>query len=161
MGYGNIGKNISDLKSNEQLDVIIRKKKKDKTPPYSTIGSGFSTKDFKEDVVVDAFKVIGNLSPQQLEIFLYFRDEVVQKQLDEFRTNIANTSPNTIVLSKSTLDYKTKELKRLLRANGNSKKMIELDIIRKVKAGVYMVNPYILIPTKNFSDVASEWNNYS
>lgn len=149
---------IEHLKSDEALDVRITKKKKSSTPPYLTIGNGKTTRHFKDAPVVDTLKVVGLLSPQQLEIFLHFKDLVVENSMSSHKAGTINKQPNTVTLSKSDTDVQAKKVKELLRTNKNSRKMQDLAIIKKIKTGVYMVNPYMLIPSDNFEDVVKEWD---
>lgn len=153
-----IANQINSLKNNEEIEVKYSKKKKSKTPRYLTIGSGMTSKDFKENVVVDAFAVIGQLSKQQLEIFLYLRDLRVEKDLEHYNSKAINKKPNTVSIPKFKDDERAKQTKENLRKNNNGKTMIELGIIKKVKAGVYMINPYLLIPNDNFDEVAKQWD---
>lgn len=148
---------IKTLGNNEEIEVKVSKRRRAKTPPYLVIGNGKSTKDFKEDVVVDAFELIGKLSKQQLQIFLYFKKLVVERNLDYYNRGVLDENPNYIIIPSSSLDTEAVEIKSLIRTNGNGKKIEELQIVRKIKANRYMVNPYLLIPINNFSAASRKW----
>lgn len=148
---------IKTLKGNEELTVKYSRTKKSKTPPYLIIGNGRTTKDFKEDVVVDAFELIGELSKQQLQIFLYFKNLVIERNLDYYNRKALDITPNYIIIPSSSLDTEAKRIKGLMRTNGNGKRLVELQIVRKIKANHYMVNPYLLIPNDNFLVAAANW----
>lgn len=161
MDEHSLHESIEQLKADETLDVRVTKKKKSSTPPYSTIGNGRTTRHFKDAPVVDTLKIIGSLSPHQLDIFLHFRDAIIDNQIRSIQTKTINAHPNTVILSSSTLDTESKRIKELLRSNNNGRRMEDLSIIKKIKSGVYMVNPYMLIPSDNFEDVVNEWNAIS
>ena len=150
-------------KSIEQMDnkdeLTIRKKTRDKTPPYSIIGNGKSTKEFKEDVVIDTIDLISKMNPQQVEIFIYFRNLLLEEQLYYYSKNSINDKPNNIIISRSKNDQNALHIKELLRRNNNGKKLIELKAIKKIKAGEYMVNPYMIIPPDNFLKAVEKWNS--
>ena len=149
---------IENLKSDEALDVRITKKKKSLTPPYLIIGNGKSSRHFKNAPVVDTLKVLSTLSPQQFEIFLHFRDLIVENTISSSQADTINKHPNTVTLSKSNNDIEAKRVKALLRTNNNGRKMQDLMIIKKIKIGVYMVNPYMIIPTNDFEEAVNEWD---
>ncbi|WP_041962918.1 hypothetical protein [Sulfurospirillum cavolei] len=153
-----ITRTIESLMTNEELNVQVTRKRKASTPPYSTIGNGRTTKEYKDAPVVDAFRVIGQLSPQQLEIFLYFRDVIVENALYHRNTKTRNDQPNHVTLSRSSENHAEKQIKTLLGQNNNSARLQKMNIIKKIRVGVYMVNPYLLIPSDNFAEVAKQWN---
>ncbi len=140
-------------------EIVITRKSKEKTPPYSVIGNGKTSKDYKEDVVVDTIDMIGKMNSQQFETFKYFRDLVVEEQLHHHKRNTTNEEPNIVIIPKSKNDTKAVRIKELIRNNNNGKKLQEMGAIRKIKAGEYMVNPYMIIPSHNFSKAALKWDS--
>jgi len=153
----NLESSIRNLKKNEELEVKYTKKKRSKTPPYLIIGNGKSTRNFTEDVVVDAFELVGQLSSNQLEIFLYFKDLVVERNLDYFNRKAIDETPNYIRIPSSRQDEEALNIKKLIRSNNNGKRLEEINIVRKIKANQYMVNPYLLIPNDNFDKARINW----
>ena len=51
-------------------------------------------------------------------------------------------------------------MKRLMQRNNNIKVLTEKGIVKKGKNKRYMVNPYILIPSRNFKWHAATWMHY-
>ena len=151
-----IMENKLELKENEEITVTVGKKKRSKLPPFVAVGNGNCTQDFKADVVMDAFCIVGALSPKQLEIFLYFKDEVVRKNMNAHFSSINDIEVNHIYLSQS--DDNSKKIKKLLGENKNAQDMIDKKIFKKISASKYMVNPYLIIPMKNFDDVVKKWD---
>lgn len=156
-----INDSLASLRANEEFEVLITKRKKASTPPYLIIGNGRTTKEYKDACVIDAFKVVGQLSAQQLEIFLYFRDVIVDNALYHRNAKMTNERPNEVEIPRTSGDTKAQEIKTLLRNNRNGARLQELAIIKRVSMGVYMVNPYLIIPHDNFAKVAKQWEEIS
>lgn len=157
MNNEELNTSINNLASNEQL--IVKKQKTSPKPPYMIIGNGLSTRVFGDDLVIDAFEIIGSLSSKQLEIFLYLKNCIIQKQLDARSNKIVDPEPNTIIMNKSKSDEDAQRIKSLMAENRNASNMIANGIMKKVKTGVYMINPYLIIPSDNFDNVAKQWNS--
>lgn len=146
--------------SQEEQASVSHKKQfwKDPKPPYTMIGSGQKTKMFPTGAV-DAFAVIGSLNKSQLQIFLYFRDMISHKyKLDKKYPN-ASRNLNEVCLSLDD-DY-TKAIKSLMQRNNNIKVLVDKQILKKGKKKTYMVNPFILIPNREFKRHAATWQYYS
>lgn len=158
MDEHSLHESIEQLKADETLDVRVSKRKKSNTPPYLIIGNGKSNRHFKDAPVRDTLRDIGSLSPQQLDIFLHFRDVIVDNHIRSIQAKSINAHPNTVILSSSEQDEEAKKIKALLRANNNAKKMQEQGLIKKVKSGVYMVNPFVIIPSDHFQEVVDAWD---
>lgn len=152
-----LNQQIESLKNNEQIEVTVSKKKKAKSPPYTTIGNGMSTKEFAPELVMDALKVFGGLTPAQQAIVLHFRDVINNANMQAKQHKRPVDNPNEIILSKNDLNDQT--VQGQLRDNGNASKLIERAVIKKVKIHHYMVNPYMFIPHDNFDKVADRWHN--
>jgi hypothetical protein len=121
------------------------------------IGSGKTTRMFPTGTV-DALAVIGSLNKSQLEIFLYFRDVIAfQYQLDK---NYPNLSRNLNEVSLVGEDDHTKKIKSLMQRNNNIKALVDKKILKKGKKKCYMVNPFILIPNREFKRHAGTWQYY-
>lgn len=130
---------------------------KDPKPAYTMIGSGKTTRMFPAGTV-DALAVIGSLNKSQLEIFLYFRDVIaIQYQTDKKYPN-PNRNLNEVSLVMDD-DY-TKKIKSLMQRNNNIKALVDKKILKKGKKKCYMVNPFILIPNREFKRHAGTWQYY-
>jgi len=130
---------------------------RDPKPAYAMIGSGQTTKMFPEGVI-DTLSVIGRLNESQLEIFLYFRDmiQVNNKLESKCPDSIRNLNEVNLVLD----DPYTKMTKSLMQRNNNVKALVDKKILKKGKKKNYMVNPFILIPNREFKRHAAIWQYY-
>jgi hypothetical protein len=130
---------------------------RDPKPPYTMIGSGQTTKMFPSGTV-DTLAVIGSLNKSQLEIFLFFRGRItLNYQLDKKYPD-ASRNLNEVSLSLDG-DY-TQTIKSLMQRNNNIKALFEKQILKKGKKKSYMVNPFILIPNREFKRHAATWQYY-
>ena len=155
----NVQEQISVLQVNEELDVTVTKKSKESKPPYSIIGNGKESKKFLGQPVVDTLAVFGALSPSQQKIVIHFRDHIEKKKLEAYYAKTKLENPNLIQLSKSQKEYEDQEIKSLLRANNNGKRLVEEKIIKKIKTNEYMLNPYMFIPHSDILEVIALWQN--
>lgn len=130
---------------------------RDPKPAYTMIGSGQTTKMFPEGTI-DTLSVIGRLNESQLEIFLYFRDmiQVNSKLESKYPDSIRNLNEVNLALD----DPYTKMTKSLMQRNNNVKALVDKKILKKGKRKNYMVNPFILIPNREFKRHAATWQYY-
>ena len=128
---------------------------KDPKPPYMMIGSGEKSRMFPQGTV-DALLVIGSLNKSQLEIFMYFREMVRHNYKMDREMIKPDRNLNEVDLRVSNIDG----MKRLMQRNNNIKVLTEKGIVKKGKNKRYMVNPYILIPSRNFKWHAATWMHY-
>lgn len=128
---------------------------KDPKPSYMMVGAGQNTRMFPEGGV-DALRLIGSLNKSQLEIFLYFRDLIVIR--NQLEKKYPKPSRNLNEISLQGTGYE--DLKRLMQRNNNIKTLTDLGIVKKGKKKRYMVNPFILIPSRNFKWHAATWMYY-
>jgi hypothetical protein len=156
--FENILRDKINLEKDEELEVTFKKTKKGKAPPYIAVGNGKYGKEFSKDNIMDAFDVIGSLSPKQLEIFLYFKNHVVENHMSAHHRKTLNDQINHVHLPKSGVP-KADVIRKLLGENKNAQAMVEKNIIKRISSYEYMVNPYLLIPTKNFKDVVAKWES--
>jgi hypothetical protein len=152
-----LSQQIESLKNNEQIDVTVSRRRRTKSPPYTTIGNGISTREFKPELVVDALKVFGDLTPAQQTIVLHFRDAINNANMQAKQHKRPVDHPNEVMLSR--IDQQDQMIKNMLRDNGNASKLIDKGVIRKVAMNHYMVNPYMFIPHDNFDKVADKWQS--
>jgi hypothetical protein len=130
---------------------------KDPKPPYTMIGSGESNRMFPQGTV-DALWVIGSLNKSQLTLFMCFKFIVMDnyKMDRQMPGGNANRNLNEVDLRISGID----EMKKLMQRNNNIKALTEKGIVKKGKNKRYMVNPYILIPNRDFKRHAAAWMHY-
>jgi len=128
---------------------------KNPKPAYTMIGSGQSTKMFPSGNI-DTLAVIGSLNKSQLMIFLYFRDIIsINYRLDK---QYPKPSRNLNEVSLKVGDHSA--IKSLMQRNNNIKELVDLKILKKGKNKSYMVNPFILIPNRDFKWHAATCENH-
>lgn len=147
----------NNLKPGEQLVAIYQKKTKAKTPPYITVGNGVATKDFPEDVTMDAFKVFSKLSQAQQRLFIELKDIYVQQNMTNWQAKRTVDNPNLVVLDKNKENEHHQTIRTRMSQNRNGTKLEQTGILKKVKNGIYMLNPYVFIPPYNFDKAVKEW----
>jgi len=130
---------------------------RDPKPAYTMIGSGQTTKMFPSGTI-DTLSVIGSLNESQLKIFLYFRDmiQITNKLESKYPDSSRNLNEVSLILD----DPYTKMIKSLMQRNNNVKALVEKSILKKGKKKSYMVNPFILIPNREFKRHAAIWQYY-
>lgn len=150
-------KDAAKLKPGEYLET--RKKQFSKAPPYIVVGNGRSSKDHSVNDVMDAFKVFMGLSKAQQGLFLDFKTIWEDQKMQEHYAQHKAENPNLIRLEKNANNYCHQDIKKRLSQNRNRTEMQEKGVLKKVKNGEFMLNPYIFIPTDDFSRIASIWKN--
>ena len=155
-----IEEQIKRLKDGEQVNAVITKTKKNKTPPYITVGNGLSTKAFKAVDVVDAFAVFGKLSKAQQQLFIMLKDILVMQNMEAHYRKNRHQNPNQIVLQKCKANDENQLIKTNMSQNKNGKRLMEEGVLKQKKPGVYMLNPYLFIPPYNFKETAEIWKTY-
>jgi hypothetical protein len=152
-----VDQKIEQLKNGEKLVTTHQIKKPDKKPPYILVGNGKSTKAFPEDVTVDAFLVFSELTKAQQQLFIDLKDVLVQERLSHYATRIPD-NPNLIFLD----DHESNEFHQSIRArmgqNRNGTTLEEKGVLKKMKVGKYMFNPYLFPPPGDFKRIADLWN---
>lgn len=140
---------------NEEL--IIRKQKKARTPPYMILGNGQFNKEHNADVVIDALEVFKQLGKPQMDIVIYFRDLLLQEQIKASYDKSYNFQANIIKISTNIADRPSDYLKKAL--SKHYMELEELKVVRRVKRNQYMLNPYLFIPHDDFSAVVYKWDH--
>jgi len=148
---------LRGLRSGEQLIATYQKKKNSKTPPYIAVGNGLSTKSFPEEVVMDAFKVFSELSKTQQGLFVGLKDILIKERMANYRNKRKVDNPNLVTLERSKSNSAHQDIKDKMSKNRNRKTLEINGILKQIKPGQYMLNPYIFIPHKDFDDVARIW----
>lgn len=146
---------LRGLQSGEQLIATYQKKQKSKTPPYIAVGNGLSTKSFPEEVVMDSFKVFSELSKTQQGLFVGLKDILINERMTNYRNKRKIDNPNLVTLERNNSVHQ--DIKDKMSQNRNRKTLEVNGILKQIKPGQYMLNPYIFIPHKDFDDVARIW----
>jgi hypothetical protein len=145
------------LKPGERLITTYEKTTIGKSPPYITVGNGLASKNFPSDLVIDAFQVFSQLSKAQQQLFLDFKDILILQQIDNYYAKRAVKNPNLICLEKGDKNDLHKSIRSRMSQNRNGQMLQKNGVLKKIKNGVYMLNPYLFIPFKNFEEVARLW----
>ncbi|MCI2282615.1 hypothetical protein L3081_03355 [Colwellia sp. MSW7] len=130
---------------------------RDPKPAYTMIGTGQTTKMFPSGTI-DTLSVIGSLNESQLKIFLYFRDMIkINNQLEsKYPDSRRNLNEVSLILD----DSYTKMIKSLMQRNNNVKTLVDKNILKKGKKKSYMINPFLLIPNREFKRHLGLWQYY-
>jgi hypothetical protein len=130
---------------------------RDPKPAYTMIGTGQATKMFPSGTI-DSLAIVGSLNESQLIIFLYFRDmiQATNKLESKYPDSRRNLNEVSLVLDGP----HTKMIKLLMQRNNNIKALVDKKILKKGKKKSYMVNPFILIPNREFKRHAAIWQYY-
>jgi hypothetical protein len=126
----------------------IKKKKNSKTPPCIAVGNGLSTKSFPEEVVMDAFKVFSELSKTQQGLFVGLKDILIKGRMTNYRNKRKVDNPTLVTLERSKSNSAHQDVKDKMSQNRNRKTLEINGILKQIKPGQYMLNPYILFLTK-------------
>ena len=147
------------LKSGEQLVATYYKRKRGSTPPYIIVGNGYSTKAFPPEVVMDAFEVFSELSTAQQKLFIWLKDILVSQNLNNHYAKRRVENPNLVRLDRGKDNEDHLRIKTMMGENRNGSVLKEKGVLEKVERGVYMLNPYLFIPSSDFADVAKLWED--
>ncbi len=149
----------SKLKPGQQLVATYKTKKRDSTPPYIIVGNGVSTKEFSADVVIDAFEVFSELSKTQQRLFIWLKDILVNQYMDNYYAKRTVENPNLVRLDRSKENEHHQRIRTMMGQNRNGSELVEKGVLKKVRNGVYMLNPYIFIPANEFQSIAEIWED--
>lgn len=133
--------------SGESIEITRRSKAKEPLPSYTMVGNGITT---KHGTSLDVLKVCGELNQAEIKLLCFFRDVFAKNAMNK------EENPNKIEpLSWAEFDkYLATALKK------NYVHMEYMDVVIRVKRGVYMVNPLMFIPSTNFTKILAEWQQY-
>ena len=131
----------------ESIEITRRSKAKEPLPSYTMVGNGITT---KHGTSLDVLKVCGELNQAEIKLLCFFRDVFAKNAMNK------EENPNKIEpLSWAEFDkYLATALKK------NYVHMEYMDVVIRVKRGIYMVNPLMFIPSTNFTKILAEWQQY-
>jgi hypothetical protein len=147
----------NNLKPGEKLVTTHQKKKVDKKPSYIIVGNGVATKAFPAAVTMDAFRVFSSLTKEQQGLFIDLKDIYVQQNLDNYQKQRTVENPNKIVLDKNKDNELHQSIKARMGNRRNCTTLEEKGVLKKIKTGIYMLNPYLFIPSDDFKQIAEIW----
>ena len=131
----------------ESIEITRRSKAKEPLPSYTMVGNGIAT---KHGTSLDVLKVCGELNQAEIKLLCFFRDVFAKNAMNK------EENPNKIEpVSWAEFDkYLATALKK------NYVHMEYMDVVIRVKRGIYMVNPLMFIPSTNFTKILAEWQQY-
>ena len=130
----------------EVVEVTRKKAKAEPLPPYNIVGNGFSS---RHGTSLDLIDTCAKLNTAEINLLQFFRDEFTHNSI------IKEELPNLIIPTHS--ENFTKYLSIALKKNYSH--MEYQLVVRRVKRGTYMVNPDLLMPSRNYLLAKAEWNN--
>lgn len=149
---------IENLKPGEYVEAKYEIRKKDKSPPYIVVGNGISTKDYPDELVMDAFNVFADLTSTQQRLVILLKDILIQQNLKNRGARTKAENPNLIKLHRGNHDEVHQEIKSKMGQNRNGSTLEEKKVLKKVRNGQYMLNPFMFPPSEGFSQVAKIWD---
>lgn len=136
---------IPSPKEDEVIETKIVKKTKEAYPGYTLLGNGRATRN--GGYSMDILDICAELNTAEMKLLKFLRDEVDRNKMAKEK-NVNLVKPTR---SHEWTDY----LKIAMKKNYSHMECV--GIIKRVRRGTYMMNPYVLIPTKDFEYHAKEW----
>ena len=149
---------IENLKPGKYVEAKYEIRKKDKSPPYIVVGNGISTKDYPDELVMDAFKVFADLTSAQQRLVILLKDILIQQNLKNRGARTKADNPNLIKLHRGNHDEVHQEIKSKMGQNKNGSTLEEKRVLKKVRNGQYMLNPFMFPPAEGFPQVLKIWD---
>lgn len=146
MQYGGIVQ-LPSLEVGEVVEVTKRKIKREPYPGYTIFGNGKETRYGGKSV--DILDICKQLNTAEMNLLQTIRDAIEQAK--------ANKEKNVNLFIPAKLDTWDNYLKVALKKNYPH--MHCLEIIRRVKRGIYMANPMLFIPPEEVEWHKGEWDS--
>ena len=134
-----------ELKDGELLEVSKKKVQREPMPPWNMVGNGMSN---RVGVSMDFIDICAELNQAELKLFKFFRDM--------YNNNVRYKENETNIVVPSKSEWYTPYLAKALEKN--YKHMEYVGIITRVKRGVYLINPNLLIPISGYGGAMALWN---
>ena len=134
-----------ELKDGELLEVSKKKVQREPMPPWNMVGNGMSN---RVGVSMDFIDVCAELNQAELKLLKFFRDM--------YNNNVRYKENETNIVVPSKSEWYTPYLAKALEKN--YKHMEYVGIITRVKRGVYLINPNLLIPISGYGVAMALWN---
>ena len=133
---------------NQDEELIVRKKVQTAKPHFDMLGSG---KSFMSDTRLPAVDMVAELlmmTKAEGFAFMALRDN---------REYVSREIGYSVFISIGQTEF-TNYQKKLFREGING--LIEKDLVKRVKRGVYMVSPMAIVPPRDFEQREKIWNKY-
>ena len=128
----------------EVIEVTRRKKESEPLPPYSIVGNGFTN---RHGTSVDVLEICLQLNMAEMKLMQFFRNAFTMNSINR------DEAPNIIE------PLKWEEFDKYLATAlmKNFKHMEYLQVIRRIKRGIYILNPKVFIPSRGYLLMNSKW----
>ena len=140
--------NTAHITINQDEELVVRKKVQSAKPHFDMLGSG---KTFMAGTRLPAIDMVAELllmTKAEGFAFIALRDN---------REYVSREIGYGIFISIVQTEF-TSYQKKLFREGING--LIEKNIVKRVKRGVYMVSPMAIVPPKDFEQREKIWNKY-
>lgn len=131
----------------EVVEIVRKKRYKESFPPYSIVGNGKSSRTRGKSM--DIVDVCSQFNIAENRLLQFFRDRILDNNVKQ------ELNPNEVIPT-SHKDF-DKYLKTALKKNFAH--MEYMEVVRRVKRGVYMINPALFIPTDGYSAIKAQWDS--
>lgn len=132
--------------SDEVIEIIRKKKYNEPLPPYNIVGNGLTN---RHGTSVDILEICLQLNMAEMKLLQFLRTA--------FTINSINKEEIPNVVLPSSWDEFDKYLSTALMKNYTH--LEYLQVIKRIRRGVYMVNPRILMPSKEYLRIETMWDN--
>lgn len=132
--------------SDEVIEIVRKKKYNEPLPPYNIVGNGLTN---RHGTSVDILEICLQLNMAEMKLLQFLRTA--------FTINSINKEEIPNVVLPSSWDEFDKYLSTALMKNYTH--LEYLQVIKRIRRGVYMVNPRILMPSKEYLRIETMWDN--
>lgn len=136
---------VSAPDSGEVLEITRKNAYKEPLPPYNIVGNGFTNRN---GTSVDVLEVCLQLNLSEMRLLQFFRTAFTTKMINRIE------EPNVIV-PKYTANFDQYLQTALMK---NYKHLEYLQVMRRMKRGVYILNPRMFIPSRGYTAMIVAWD---
>lgn len=129
----------------EVLEITRKNAYKEPLPPYNIVGNGFTNRN---GTSVDVLEVCLQLNLSEMKLLQFFRTAFTTKMINRVE------EPNVIV-PKYTANFDQYLQTALMK---NYKHLEHLQVMRRMKRGVYILNPRMFIPSRGYTAMVVAWD---
>ena len=140
---GNIVPKI-ELALAEGLEVSLTTRTKENKPGFMMVGNGWETRKNKDSV--DLLWEISQMSSNEKLCFFKIKDSMVYSRSDER------------IIYQVVIDMGDMTPSQKSKFSNGYTSLKQKDLVRRVKKGVYMINPNAIIPAKHTAELTI-WNS--
>lgn len=130
----------------EVIEITRKAESKEPLPPYNIVGNGFTS---RHGTSVDLLEVCLQMNLSEMRLLQFFRTQ--------FTNNIINKEVRPSVIEPTRCSTFDKYLATSLMKNYGH--LEYLQIIKRVKRGVYILNPRVFIPSRHYLEMVAKWNS--